>query len=390
MKLLFACADRVSDRQSWSGTVWNCWQALQHAGIDVALCDEVPFRCPPALRLLHQWHRRFGRLVHYLQIEPAVLRRAARHVELRFARGDCDGIFSPATGVPLHAFIRPEIPVFAYLDATKRSWISAYKGLRTLSRRSARHVEEVDRTGLENNRLSLFSSDWAAAEARRDYGASPERTPVVPFGANIADPPSPSAVEAAVRNRSPDAFRCLFLGKEWERKGGPEALAVVREVRTRGLDVTLDIVGCTPALAPEERAFTRLHGFVDHSTLQGRRRFRDVLTQTHVLLFLSRAEAFGIALCDAAAFGVPALATGVGGIGTVVRPGRNGWLTPAPLRPSAAADALEDVLRSPGRYRSVALAAREDYETRLNWRAAGDTLRSRIGLALETSARPDV
>lgn len=383
MKLLFACADRVSDRQSWSGTVWNCCQALQHAGIEVALCDEIPFQPPLRLRILHQLHRRLGRRVHYLQIEPAALRRAARHVEQRFARHDCDAVFCLGTGVPLHTHIRPDIPVFTYLDATKRSWIAAYHGLASLCGRSRRHVDVIDRTGLRHNRLSIFSSDWAAREARRDYGVAAARSPVVPFGANIADPPPPSAVEAAVRGRSATAFRCLFLGKEWERKGGPAALAVVRELRTRGLDVSLDIAGCSPELAPDVLPFTRRHGFIDHSTLQGRRAFRELLAGSHVLLFFSRAEAFGIALCDAAAFGVPALAAAVGGIATVVRPGRNGWLTPAPIRPEHAADTLEGILRAPELYRRVALAARTDYEGRLNWRSTGDALRGLIGRALE-------
>jgi glycosyltransferase involved in cell wall biosynthesis len=382
MKLLFACADRATDRLLWSGTVWNCWRALEHTGIEIGLFDEVPFSCPLALRVLHQLHKRFGRRVHYLQIEPAILRRAARRIEAQVRLQKCDGVFCPGTGVPINTFVRPEVPVFTYLDATKRSWTRAYHGLATLCRRSRGQLDHIDRVGLANNRLSFFSSDWAADEARRDYGASAERTPVVPFGANLTQAPKPSEVEAGILGRPRDHFRCLFLGKEWERKGGPDALAVVRELRTRGLDATLDIVGCTPELAAEHQPFVRRHGFVDHSTLQGRKMFRDLLAQTHVLLFFSRAEAYGIALCEAAAFGVPALASRVGGIPTIIRHGANGWLTSAPVRPDLAANELENIFRSPGEYHRVAFAAREHFETRLNWRTAGDSLRSHIELAL--------
>lgn len=386
MKLLYACADRADDPLLWSGTVWNCRQALAAAGVELEVFDRIPFECPFPLRVHHRFHKLCMRTTNYVQIEPAVLRRAARRIVERFARGDCDAVFCPGTGVPVHALLPAHLPVFAYLDATKRSWIDSYFGLETLCARSRRHVDEIDRAGLRNHTLTLFSSDWARAEAARDYGAPDARTAVVPFGANLAQAPARAEVESWIAVRLGGPLRLLFLGKEWARKGGPEALAVVRALRALGCPASLDIVGCSPPLDPADRAHARVHGFIDHSRPAGAARFHALLRASHLLLFLSRAEAYGIALCEAAAFGVPAYATPVGGIPTIVRHGITGWLGDARFSADAAAAALAAVWRSPCEYRRVALAARTDYETRLNWRAAGQSLKTLLEHALARRA----
>lgn len=383
MKLLYACADRADDPQHWSGTVWHCRHALESAGASVEIFDQIPFECPLSLRVLHQFKKHGSRKTHSLQIEPAILRRAAARIAARFAEGDCDAVFCLGTGVPVHTYVPADIPVFTYLDATKRSWLTTYFGMDTLSGRSRRHVAETDAVSLRHNTRTFFSSDWAKAEAIRDYDAPADRLTVVPFGANLSSPPARADVTAWITARRDTPLRLLFLGKEWVRKGGPDALALVRALRALGLPATLDIVGCSPAITAEEQAFTRVHGFIDHQTSTGRTHFHQLLRETHVLLFLSQAEAYGIALCEAAAFGVPAYARPVGGIPTIVQHEKNGWLAAEPFSPEAAAHTLAAAWHSPGVYSRLAHAARTDFETRLNWSAAGRALCQHIAADLE-------
>jgi glycosyltransferase involved in cell wall biosynthesis len=382
MKLLYTCADRADDPLHWSGTVVNCRRALETAGVELAVFDRIPFECPPALRALHQLHKRLGLKTHHIDLEPAVLRRAAERIATRFAEGDCDAVFCPGTGVPVHAYLPAGIPIFTYLDATKRSWVEAYFGLHTLCDRSRRHLDTVDRLCLHDHTLTFFSSDWAQQEAERDYDVSLDRTAVVPFGANLTQAPSRFEVAALILGRGNEPFRLLFVGKEWARKGGPDALALVQALRDRGLVAVLDIVGCTPALTPEQHVFARAHGFIDHSTTAGAEQFHALLGASHVLVFLSRAEAYGIALCEAAAFGVPAYALRVGGIPTIIRHSENGWLGNVPFDVNEAAATLADVCNSPTAYGHIALGARMDYETRLNWQTAGRSLRTHMEAAL--------
>jgi glycosyltransferase involved in cell wall biosynthesis len=382
MKLLFACANSASDPHLWSGTVWNCRRALESAGVELEVIDQIPFECPPPLRILHQFYKGLTRKTHSLQSEPAVLQRAALRIATRFARSDCQAVFSPGSGVAVHAYLPAEIPAFPYLDATKLSWIRTYFGEDTLTTRSRRHIDAVDRISLKNATKTFFSSQWALDEAVRDYGAPAGRMAVVPFGANLVEPPARAEVEAWIQARSREALRLLFLGREWERKGGTEALALGRELRRRGIKVVLHIVGCTPQIDEADRPLVELHGFINRHGPEGWKKFRALLAESHVLVFLSRAEAYGIALCEAAAFGVPMLAADTGGIPTIVRPGVNGWLAPLPFSVSEGASALQTTFAHPEVYQRLAHGARLDYENRLNWSAAASALVQHMQAAL--------
>ncbi|MGH7178119.1 MAG: glycosyltransferase, partial [Tepidisphaeraceae bacterium] len=79
-------------------------------------------------------------------------------------------------------------------------------------------------------------------------------------------------------------------------------------------------------------------------------------------------------LCEAGSFGVPCLATRVGGIPTIVRDGVNGLLF-APERPGDIADAVLDLMRDAHAYRQLCSSAFAEYRARLNWDVAGRTVR---------------
>lgn len=98
---------------------------------------------------------------------------------------------------------------------------------------------------------------------------------------------------------------------------------------------------------------------------------RDVercLAALDIFVHLPRAEAFGLVLAEAAATGVPAIASSVGGVPDVVRDEATGLLVP-PESPEAFADAVERILRDQtlrGRLACAALTlAHEEFSSAL-------------------------
>ena len=79
-------------------------------------------------------------------------------------------------------------------------------------------------------------------------------------------------------------------------------------------------------------------------------------------------------LCEANSFGVPCLATNVGGIPTIIRDGVNGKLFAVDDARSIASAAGE-IFRDPDAYNHLAESSFAEYESRLNWRVAGQTVR---------------
>jgi glycosyltransferase involved in cell wall biosynthesis len=77
-----------------------------------------------------------------------------------------------------------------------------------------------------------------------------------------------------------------------------------------------------------------------------------------VFVHAPRAEAFGLVVAEAMASGVPVIATAVGGVVDMVRPGRTGFLVPAEA-PRELAEALHRLIVDPGLRQAFGDAARE-------------------------------
>ena len=80
----------------------------------------------------------------------------------------------------------------------------------------------------------------------------------------------------------------------------------------------------------------------------------------------SRAESFGVAALEAAASGLPVVASRVGGLPEIVADGETGLLAP-PEDPVALAEALARLIDSPEQRRALGRAARARAVTRYDW-----------------------
>ena len=122
---------------------------------------------------------------------------------------------------------------------------------------------------------------------------------------------------------------------------------------------SLAIVGDGPDRPLVERAVAtsgvadrvRLTGFVAHDRVPA------ILGALDVLVLPSRYEELGSVLVEGLRAGLPIVATAVGGIPEVVRPGETGLLVP-PGSPAALAAAVDRVLDEPGLAAALAAGAR--------------------------------
>jgi glycosyltransferase involved in cell wall biosynthesis len=235
-------------------------------------------------------------------------------------------------------------------------------------------LKYVNRHALVNNTLNIFSSDWALRSALNETENDSIRTAMVPFGANLSHEPSAEEVLSFIESRDPGTVKLLFLGKEWKRKGGDIAVAVLKALRALKINAELHVIGCTPEKDDVINDAVIVHGFVDRSTSNGLQQFRKILAASFLLLFFSSAEAYGLALCEVNAYGVPCIATNTGGIPTIIRNGCNGYLIEQPLKPEEIALQIKELLIDHDSYKALALQSRKEYEERLNWRVAGKAL----------------
>ena len=356
----------AGDVRSWSGIPAHIGFALHDAGVRVFSSDGAQIREPWYYRWLRSGSWRLGEGWFLADVEPRILKQRAAALERNLRTATVDAVVSVLPD-PIVATC-PEMPTALVHDCTFALLLDYYAQFTRLSKRSVRLGHEAYAQALAHASVAIYSSEWAAKSAMRDYGADPARVHVVEFGANLRCPPSREQVQASVDARlSCDARRFLFLGAEWGRKGGGDAVALIQTLRKMGIAAFLDIVGCPMEGKSQAREFCIEHGFLDKSKKADRERLEQLLKGASFLVVPSLAECFGCVYCEANAFGVPSIGRDTGGVGQAIRPGVNGFL----LSPARSMDELAEQLRpyllDEDRYRKLAASARQEFEQRLNW-----------------------
>jgi phosphatidylinositol alpha-mannosyltransferase len=163
-------------------------------------------------------------------------------------------------------------------------------------------------------------------------------------------------------NGSPDPLRILFIGLPVERKGLPVLLRAFEALRDH-IPATLTLVGPGPQdVAP---LLLDPHGVKALGKVSDAEKSAQ-LERAEVLCAPSlHGESFGMVLTEAFAAHTPVVASDIPGYRDVVRPDRDGLLTP-PGDALALAEALRRLALEPERRRAMAAAARERAE-RFAW-----------------------
>ena len=302
---------------------------------------------------------------------PAMLRDFANETSRKLAGNHYDIVFGPST-LPL-AFLETSKPVTVCADATFHSMVDYYPSYCRLTRAQQKSAEEIEHRALQRASMLIYSSHWAANSALSHYGVAKERVVVLPSGANFGAKNKRSEAMRWIERRSSDNVRLLFVGKQWERKGGDIAFDTLRLLRDSGHNATLDIVGATPpsVVAADSRVTT--HGQLSIAHDEQRARLNSLFARAHFLLVPSRAEAFGMVFCEANAFGIPAISTDTGGISTIIRDGVNGHKLPLDAGPPEYAKLIGALAGDAARYQRLAESSFTEFEERLNWKVWVET-----------------
>jgi len=260
------------------------------------------------------------------------------------------------------------------------------------------HFIYTDHTHLENLRYPApaastpLSSKWASLEATayhnasmvftmsrnisrsliRDYGCSPQKVKCVHAGSNVG-----SAAGDDINDSRFRAKNILFVGVDWERKGGPTLLRAFRALRLMHPEARLTIVGCSPAINEPG------------VEVQGRVPLADVAQYyraASVFCLPTLNEPFGLVFLEAFAYGLPVVATRLGAIPEIVADGRSGYLV-TPQDPSELADRLSALLGDPGRCAKFGAHGNQWVSHRYTWEDTGHKVASYIKRAALRSLR---
>jgi glycosyltransferase involved in cell wall biosynthesis len=262
---------------------------------------------------------------------------ARREIQRQLALAPVDAMFIHTQVASLLATdLMRAIPTVVSLDATPLNFDA--EGAHYGHRRQSGGAEWVK---LLINRRALASASavvawcaWTAESLIADYLVDPDKVHVIHPGVDIR-------LFRPVAHGLSARARILFVGGDFERKGGRDLLAALDGMLD---EVEVDLVTAGDPLVP---ANVRVHHLTPQSI--GLRR---LYSEADIFVLPSRADCFPQAVAEALAAGLPVIATAVGGVGEMVREGFNGRLVPRGSVPDLA-EALHELVRDPGRRRRM-------------------------------------
>jgi glycosyltransferase involved in cell wall biosynthesis len=225
-------------------------------------------------------------------------------------------------------------PVIDYGSGWREREIAVYRGARSIATFSRRVAESL----------------------QRDYGVPKHRIHVVGAGANVF----PEKVE-----HRDDGQTILFVGKDFERKGGPILLRAFERLRHQRPAMKLVIAG--PREVPRLPAGAINRGFIPAEELVA------LFAQATLFAMPTLREPFGLAFLDAMACGLPCIGTAIEAVPEVIEHDVTGLLVP-PGDADALADALLRLLDNPDRRREMGRHGRRRVEASFRWSHVGERL----------------
>jgi glycosyltransferase involved in cell wall biosynthesis len=275
------------------------------------------------------------------------------------------------------AFLKCLQKKIIYNDSTMACMIDYYSQFSNLCRKTIHEGNILDKMAFNNCDLLLMASEWAAESVINDYRINPEKVKVVPFGANMENNLTDKEISEIIYSRSArNVCNLLFVGVDWERKGGSIAVEIACLLHKRGIEVHLDIIGIRKELTLPSYIIN--HGFISKFTETGRKKIENLYKNASFFVLPTRAECAGIVFCEAASYGLPSIATKTGGVSTYIKDNFNGMTFSVNSSSKSYADYIEKIFLDKKKYEQLCFQSFLDYKKRLNWEVVGCQIRNLI------------
>lgn len=255
--------------------------------------------------------------------------------------------------------LKVKIPII-YIGDTTFNLFKDYLGV--VNSPFAILADKIEQKAISNADLIIYSSEWAKNNAINHYGADSDKVKVIEFGANLSD-----IIPKQIVTPEMNCCNLLFIGRNWQNKGGEKAYQAYLSLKKQGYLCSLTIIGCNPTNIDTTDPYLHIIPHINKSNKEDQLRLDKIFSTAHFFILPTVFDCYGIVFCEASAYGIPSLASDVGGVHQVVRNGKNGNLLPPNATPEEYARKISEIWNNPQRYQELRLSSRREFEERLNW-----------------------
>lgn len=386
MKIVWVTAYNAEDLNAYGTRGYYEPRSLIEQSISVEyICPlQIPKIYKPLFYLKSRLHQnRFmkpiNRRWYSVERSPLLLKDYARQIPRKLSKlSEVDIVCSGPTpwSQPV-AYLECDQPIVIWTDGVFADVIDFYPQLsrNVICQESIQDGIANEKAALSRCKLLIYASEWAAQSAIKHYQIDPSIIRIVPWGPNFECENTLDDIQIIIDSRPTNCCKLLFSGNDWFRKRGDIAVQVAKELNRAGLNTELTIVGDAPNLDEPVPSFIRSIGSINKTTKEGLDRLFKLLAESHFLILPTIADGSPYALPEACAFGLPCITTDVGGIPTMIRDNLNGKKFPVDASIEDYCSYISNSFSNYSQYKRLALSSFHEYETRLNWSVAGQTVK---------------
>lgn len=311
--------------------------------------------------------RLFGVNYHFYRKE-LILNFLSKSTNAKLEKIDFDYIICFGT-LPIYK-IESSKPKIMWSDTTFSNILNYYNDYKNLSNSDINKFIKTELEALNNSNYIFLTSEWATKSAINDYKIDKNKVFELPFGANLVEEVNIRDIDISKKSETLDNLKLLFIGKNWERKGGKLVLELCKKLASYNVKYQLNIIGCNPNIPNELKKNVNVYGLLNKSVEKENKLFNEIIRESHFFVMPSLAEAFGHVYCEANAYGIPALALNTGGVPSVILDGINGYTFGIEDFIEKSSDYLSSIKSKKEEYIGLCKTSRNRYIDHLNWNSS--------------------
>lgn len=375
MRILYMTHFDVNDMNACSGTIFHIKQMLEKTGNEVIVLDQLEIN--KVFKYLKKIIAKINNKQTLIEREPYILKKFAKQIKKKVKNLEYDIIFSPSS--LYFTYYEDEKPMVFYTDACFGGMVDYYIYRNNYSKKAIKNGYKQEKLALKNTDLAIYTSEWAKDTAVKYHDADDNKCRVVNRGANVKHSYKRDEIISIIKRRNigSKSKQCsfMFLGKDWNRKGGPIACEIIKILNKKyGVEATLNVIGCNPVLENEYKQYVNVIGFLDKHNPLHYNRLEEIFKESDFFLLPSRQEAQGISYAEACSWGLPVIATNTGGVADIIEHKVNGLLFEVDDNPEKYASNIIEYINDRDKYLKLGKSTYDYFESNLTWTSVGNKI----------------
>lgn len=356
-KLLGVIDENPYDPRTWSGSSKYFFEALAQQGALLSAISAQPSKQTQWLYKMLSFQPQMRKWKFKYHLNSGYYRqmtKVAKHALSGFDTSQYQVILQVGAWFDMTGY--RDKRVVSYHDGNLATLLASPYGYPNISEGYIRRTLVYERHLYNRIDLIFTMSKWLADSFCRDFGVLPSKVFAVGAGINLPRVRN-------VQNKSYDAPRILFVGKDFKRKGGEDLLQAFQMVRKEIKNAELTIIGPKLESPPEG---VRCEGYISKMSKEGLGKLLDEYQRASVFVIPSLYEPFGISFVEAMAHRLPCIGTNICAMPEIIQHGKTGYVVP-PRDPLTLAKHLLELLKEPERCRSFGDAGYQRYAQNYTW-----------------------